>query len=368
MLRFTPLGERNVVLDPLLERVLAAPEDAGLREVWADHLHEHGDPRGELIALQVAAAGGPLTAAQDRRARSILAKHATTWLGPLAGVAMHRSGLVFDRGLVKACHLQIKNLAALTGAIGHPLWGATERVWCCDRFAWDPRLVPLLAHPVMRSLREVIGIGLHNVFLPLAQGERPLPFTSIVAIDDEWRAEDPTRLRAERSDFSGTLPALRRLGLTSNHADAGWLLELPVVQRLTELSLTRPEPVDAALLERAEAIATLTALELRPQWIVQHGEARAHAVLRFTRDAAGRFSRLAVSVAGFRGGLAPRLALPVAEGRDLTSHLGPLGPHFQQLPRTALSEVTVHLLESAELRAALHRFSAASITFAPMRH
>jgi uncharacterized protein (TIGR02996 family) len=84
----------------LRTKVLADPDDAALRSVWADALIEGGDPLGELIAIQDRARDAPLTAAQDKRMRSLIAKHRVAWLGPLSGVCQHREGLLFDRGLL----------------------------------------------------------------------------------------------------------------------------------------------------------------------------------------------------------------------------------------------------------------------------
>ncbi|HEU0035427.1 MAG TPA: TIGR02996 domain-containing protein [Kofleriaceae bacterium] len=50
-----PALARIAKQDPLLARVLADPDDAGLRSVWADALIERDDPRGELISIQALA-------------------------------------------------------------------------------------------------------------------------------------------------------------------------------------------------------------------------------------------------------------------------------------------------------------------------
>src|ERR1043165_3448158 len=70
----------------LLALVYAAPDDDGPRLVYADALLERGDPRGELIALQIARARGPVS--DDARAREaeLLTDHArlAAWGQPLS--------------------------------------------------------------------------------------------------------------------------------------------------------------------------------------------------------------------------------------------------------------------------------------------
>jgi uncharacterized protein (TIGR02996 family) len=246
------------LVDPMLAKVLAAPDDDGLRQVWADALVERGDPRGELVAIQVAAAREALTPAQERRARSLLAKHRVEWLGDLAGVVQRREGLVFDRGLVAGCQIHVAKLSALQKAIGHPLWATVRKMWFLDRHAYSPRIVPLLTHPVMVSLREIVGIGMGNVFAALGRSERPLPFTSIWTIDDDWRSKPLLRFAPR---FGGeALPDLRVLGFKI-HGEARWILELPIVRRIETLGLTSYEPA-GEWIPRVEPLGNVTTLEL----------------------------------------------------------------------------------------------------------
>lgn len=81
------------VADPLAA-IWKTPDDDELRQVVADALGERGDPRGELITLQLLAAAD---AKQRRRARALLDEHAATWLGPIAKLTLDGSWL-FERG------------------------------------------------------------------------------------------------------------------------------------------------------------------------------------------------------------------------------------------------------------------------------
>lgn len=102
----TPLGapDEPTHVESLYEQVLAAPKNLELRHVWADALLEHGDPRGEFVALQlkVASAGGLTTPEEQARRNSLQRKHQRAWLGALSDVLL-ASTVRFEAGcLVEA--------------------------------------------------------------------------------------------------------------------------------------------------------------------------------------------------------------------------------------------------------------------------
>jgi uncharacterized protein (TIGR02996 family) len=85
----------------LRRAVLAEPRDDGPRSVLADWWTERGEPRGELVALQLEreglAPGEPRVQALLQREDELLEAHGARWLGPVAGVARAR----FRRGFVE---------------------------------------------------------------------------------------------------------------------------------------------------------------------------------------------------------------------------------------------------------------------------
>ncbi len=70
----------------LLAAIFADPDSNAARQVYADHLLEQGDPRGEFIQLQLTLAGLPETdprfAEMFGRMKQLEAKHAKAWLAP----------------------------------------------------------------------------------------------------------------------------------------------------------------------------------------------------------------------------------------------------------------------------------------------
>jgi uncharacterized protein (TIGR02996 family) len=70
----------------LYQAVYDAPDDDGPRAVLADRLAERGDPRGELINLQLARKGRAATEEERKRERALIVKNQGAWLGPLAPV------------------------------------------------------------------------------------------------------------------------------------------------------------------------------------------------------------------------------------------------------------------------------------------
>src|SRR5438270_11567153 len=85
----------------LLAEVKAQPEDDTPRLILADWLQDQGDPRGELIHLQVVRAGlardDPRHVELRRREGQILHRHVLGWLGPLGDVVADWS---FSRGFL----------------------------------------------------------------------------------------------------------------------------------------------------------------------------------------------------------------------------------------------------------------------------
>lgn len=113
--------------DSLFAEVIAHPEDDGVRAVLADLLQAEGDPRGELISLQLLASRG--NRERDDRIRELLETHGKSWLGSLRDAAR---ACRFDRGF--------------------PSRLALASTWEPD----DPRWDVAIADPVFATVEELL--------------------------------------------------------------------------------------------------------------------------------------------------------------------------------------------------------------------
>ena len=118
-----------------------SPEEVDARLVYADYLQERGDPRGELIMLQLHT---PRTAAQAARETELVEEHAEAWIGRLTKIT---TWVEFELGFLARCGLA----STPRWAIGMREWTTVKHVGLSDD--WNRgELAPLITHEVMRSL------------------------------------------------------------------------------------------------------------------------------------------------------------------------------------------------------------------------
>jgi uncharacterized protein (TIGR02996 family) len=193
--------------DHLLALIHDHPDDDDPREVYADALLEAGDPRGELMSLQLRAERGDTTADSIRRARSLLRANSETWLGDLAFVL---KSVVFERGMIAEAEL-VQNAAAEPAvwerAVHSPEL-ATVHTLRKGR-GNEPHYSSFVFSPAMRGLREVTMLS-RSMIERACRASEPWPFTHLVL-------EKPLtpKLMAELA-ATEALPALERLTLTFN--------------------------------------------------------------------------------------------------------------------------------------------------------
>jgi len=136
--------------EDFLAEVWATPLDDGPREVFADWLLERGDPRGELITLQLARARDPVAptvAEMIKRERVLLVEHHRAWMGELEPV-VSKNAYVFERGFLSRAEVPWRKLAATPALMTHPAWAtvreyklASEGEKLCDR--WLDHMIAL---------------------------------------------------------------------------------------------------------------------------------------------------------------------------------------------------------------------------------
>jgi uncharacterized protein (TIGR02996 family) len=227
-----------------LAAVYADPADDAVRLVYADFLSERGDPRGELINLQISRGkkGRP-----SPREKELIAEYQTRWLGPLASQVV-KKGVRFERGFVSACTLRLQL------PDDDPAWATVEEL--------DGGLPPSdeCRMPLLRIARNVKSGALKRF------GTRTTPLPRLesltYSLDEEWLA-DPKDEKAAVNAFKGLaptiLPALRHLEVAARRASGAkpssfaWTWASPCCARIESLVLPAPlEQLDRWLKELAK--------------------------------------------------------------------------------------------------------------------
>jgi uncharacterized protein (TIGR02996 family) len=222
----------------LLSAVYARPHDDSVRAVLADALEELGDPRGELIRLQLAR---PRRSKPTRRERELLRGNELRWLDELRPAAA-RSGHRYVRGFVDT--FALGTLAPRYA--GHPAWSTVTTL---DARQTDTELpvTALLESATMANLRRVQG--LHTRQLDQLAGARSsLPLKELTdvrydlpeeVIDAAQRLHCLPRLRAFTLRVQG-----EPFAPTDLHALVG-TTALSVVKKLRVPVRVRVHPQDA---------------------------------------------------------------------------------------------------------------------------
>jgi uncharacterized protein (TIGR02996 family) len=139
------------VADRLYAQIVATPHDLTLRQIYADHLLDAGDPRGELISLQLANR-------DPDRVAWLVESHGRAWIGPL-GTWVRFSACAFENGFLAEVALADPK-RDLTPLVGHPIWATVRALHLgpVKRVSGSAMLrsaAALIAQPVMRSLTSV---------------------------------------------------------------------------------------------------------------------------------------------------------------------------------------------------------------------
>ncbi len=158
-----PARRGHVEEKDLLAAVWGTPADDAPRLVYADHLQERGDPRGEFIALQCRR---KLDSAQRKRMRELQREHAAKWLGPLEPAVLENKTVQFERGFLSLCtictswgigidDLDDPRERAIRALGDHPAW-ATLREVRMAKLGKRTR-APLIAHLARLGVSVKLG-------------------------------------------------------------------------------------------------------------------------------------------------------------------------------------------------------------------
>lgn len=247
--------------ESFLASIYENPRDDSERLVFADWLTERGDPRGELIALQIAGR-------DPERVRKLLRQHEKEWLPPIfRRVAMKKVG--WERGFPARIDLKQSGLEATDPALR-----------TVEDLGWDWAADPsFLRLPALRALRAMDGpavITLLTMKQPPALERLELQGYLALYGEIDTVAEVAARL-AKRIPglrelagvhagygFEYISPYLEHPNLETLSADSGHLLE---GQRIDgswrfRASSTRPDEELIDFLERALVPDAIAALEV----------------------------------------------------------------------------------------------------------
>jgi uncharacterized protein (TIGR02996 family) len=91
--------------NPELEaRILANPDDLSAYLVYSDWLTEHGDPRGELIAVMAKLHETPKVAELEARQKKLIEDHGADWLGEFAKSPSKEVSFSWRLGFLDSVH------------------------------------------------------------------------------------------------------------------------------------------------------------------------------------------------------------------------------------------------------------------------
>ncbi len=194
----------------LLSAIVAEPDDEVSRLVLADVLTEQGDPRGELISLQIAQARGPLPNAALSRIDALIDVCWDELVAPIRAAGVQR--FFIRRGFVEGVTLPVKRMAALPDLVASvPLRSVT--------FTGVGDAAPLSGMRELDKLRvlDLRGLGLGNRRVTELLRSRHLHrLTTLVLSGNGLGAAAAKAL----SRAALGLPSLESLYLQANHLGA----------------------------------------------------------------------------------------------------------------------------------------------------
>lgn len=247
----------------LFEAVYADPEDDAPRHVLADRLIEDGDPRGELIALQLArhAKGGK----PSKREKELLADNGRAWLGEIAPI-LGDDG-VFERGFLWQATTAERGNAGVahthpvlaSGAGTQPEWSTVRRLslWRHARIGAGS----LLRGPRLHGLRALSDVGPADLRDLLGGPVRPLEQLELAYVRglEFWGPHGGLI----QEGLAEKLPGLVRLRLPSTTGSVDWIAHrvagLPALRELS-VALRRPALGELVALARARSLTRVRML------------------------------------------------------------------------------------------------------------
>ncbi|MEO8698464.1 MAG: TIGR02996 domain-containing protein [Kofleriaceae bacterium] len=228
-----------------LAAIHANPGDLAARAVYGDFLQERGDPRGELIALQLASAGADVQ-------RKLLVEHGRTWAGSL-DPWFEREGRRFEAGFLAGGLVKRFPITALTDAMmADPAWRLVRSL---EGTGWgdQPQVLALSARPELANLREIHGLD--DVAARQLAGGPPRALRELTWILNSPDPDSPLAV-------CEGLPELQTIGFTVVGNLPEWFAEAPVLARVERLVMRVSQHVTGVLELVAARAGRLRTLEL----------------------------------------------------------------------------------------------------------
>lgn len=227
--------------DALFEAVYTRPDDDAPRARLAAALRSAGDPRGELIELQLRESR---TSAENERIRALLRAHAAAWIAPLRGALVARS-VAWDRGFPVAGTLASRKPKERHRSIGVSALATLRRLELSKAETAPPVdwLRRVLFESPLRGLRDLRGVW-RELLPDLLRSDPPWALERVECL--YWggapRPGEREAIAAAFATCSG-LPHLRELALTfqaigNDPPLYGWIPETASGRALRSLSMT----------------------------------------------------------------------------------------------------------------------------------
>jgi uncharacterized protein (TIGR02996 family) len=208
--------------------VAATPDEDEPRAVLADALQERGDPRGELIAIQLREARGEATDEAIARAAALVKEHGKEWLGALRPIVYRAE---FLRGTMARVELAGAWSSAKWKQLAQdPAWGLVEEVEV--GYANAKIFAMLLATPALRANLRAVEIDSTPVWEAVVAS--PLPRLRRLRCTRWTRGVVSKRLAEDVLPYVERTPSIVALGLPSEEVKR---IPKAVAARLTELEV-----------------------------------------------------------------------------------------------------------------------------------
>jgi uncharacterized protein (TIGR02996 family) len=297
----------------LLAMVYAHPADDGPRLACADWLQQRGDPRGELMALQL----GPEPRNAWARCRELVAQYGARWLGPIARSAQNPE---FARGFLDRCTLYEREPCPTS-----VMWSTVTSV---DGFIPATDEYPM---PILRSATDLRPAAVIHLDALAA----PPPLVEIGISMRSWteaRPVDAATVERAVGAFARVLPRLLELRVVRIF-DPAWIDRAPSPS-------TMPWSWRATQIRQLKIVANLGAFAV---WCAEVASSQLDSFemsipgenITFERGADGQLSRLSLR----------------HKRRDLAQRVADLADALDRLPAGRIVELSLHMEPAGWTRA-----------------